>query len=262
MEFFGIGMSELMVVLVIAIVLFGPDKIPTMVGQVTKAIRDFRRYTNELTKEFNEATGGLRDEFTTITNDLKGELAQAQADLRSQLDLTDALRMDDAAPATAAAATMTEPARAESAAPELAKTIDDAPAAPEPTITVTTPYADALAAANGATNGTNGMHGSNGHTDGALALTVPLATKADPLADLTVLTLESATDSEMPEPVAVGVQTVPAALAVSDADGNMDAPVTARAGAAATAPVITATGTKPRIGGSVAGSKYARRRKP
>lgn len=259
MEFFGIGMSELMVVLVIAIVLFGPDKIPTMVGQVTKAIRDFRRYTNELTKEFNEATGGLRDEFTTITNDLKGELAQAQADLRSQLDLTDALRMDDAVPATAAAATMTEPARAESAAPELAKTIDDAPAAPEPTITVTTPYADALAAANGATNGTNG---SNGHTDGALALTVPLATKADPLADLTVLTLERATDSAMPEPVAVGAETVPAALAVSDADGNMDAPATVRADAAATEPVIAATGMKPRVGGSVAGSKYARRRKP
>ena len=94
MEFFGIGAPELMVILVIAIVLFGPDKIPTMAAQVGKTIRDFRRYTSELTKEFDAATGDLRQEFQTIAGDLKGELAATQADLRSQLDLTDYFKVD------------------------------------------------------------------------------------------------------------------------------------------------------------------------
>lgn len=279
MDFFGIGMPELMVVLVIAIVMFGPDKIPTMVGQVTKAIRDFRRYTSDLTKEFNEATGGLRDEFSTITNDLKSELAQAQSDLRSQLDLTDVLKMDDiAAPATVAVATTSaETAPLESAvASEPTKYIDDAPTTPEPTITVTTPYADALAAsANGAMNGSNGANGANGHADDALALTVPLATKADPLADLTILTLDGTPQMEssvaepsaempsaMPELIAVGAETAPAAFAVSD--GSEAAPEAASFVTEVAEPVVAANGTndvKPRVGGSVAGSKYARRRK-
>src|SRR5947209_6055735 len=92
MEFFGIGAPEFMVVLVIAILLFGPDKIPSMAAQVGKTIREFRRYTSDLTKEFDAATGDLRSEFTNIAGDLRGELEATRADLRSQLDLTDVFK--------------------------------------------------------------------------------------------------------------------------------------------------------------------------
>src|SRR5487761_618155 len=102
MEFFGIGAPELMVILIIAIVMFGPDKIPGMAAQVGKTIRDFRRYTSELTKEFDAATGDLRQEFQNIAGDLRGELEATQADLRSQLDLTDAFKMDSPREAVAA----------------------------------------------------------------------------------------------------------------------------------------------------------------
>lgn len=249
MEFFGIGMPELMLVLIIAIVIFGPDKIPAMVGQVTKAIRDFRRYTSELTKEFNEATGGLRDEFATITNDLKSELAQTQADLQSQLDLTDVLRTDNAAvPAALTAATAAEPAIAE---PAVTATAPSAAAEPEPAVTATAPATDALTAASG-------TNGHNGHADGALALTVPLATKADPLADLTVLLLEDAAQSASPALAAVGAETAASAVSVSE---NNREPAAAARDAGAPAAMPGTNGAKPRVGGSVAGSKYARRRK-
>ncbi|MDQ6833133.1 MAG: twin-arginine translocase TatA/TatE family subunit [Chloroflexota bacterium] len=88
MEIFGFSAAKIIVILIIAIVILGPDKVPEMARTVGKTIRNVRRYINDMTKEFDAATGGLREEFTAITRDLKGELAATQADLRNQLDLT------------------------------------------------------------------------------------------------------------------------------------------------------------------------------
>jgi sec-independent protein translocase protein TatA len=41
--FGSIGMPELMVVLVIALIFFGPGKLPELGGLIGKALRDFRK---------------------------------------------------------------------------------------------------------------------------------------------------------------------------------------------------------------------------
>lgn len=227
MEFFGIGAPELMVILVIAIVMFGPDKIPTMAAQVGKTIRDFRRYTSELTKEFDAATGDLRQEFQNIAGDLRGELEATQADLRSQLDLTDVFKMD--APKEAVAANVSSSSEPGLAVLETAAVTGAATAVAEPpqpeTITVTTPYADALAARE---------------TAEAATATPTVATKADPFADL--VTLVVAAPTAEPEIVTdTTAATEPAPVAV---------------GSSATA----TNGHRKVVGGSVAGSKYSRRK--
>ena len=53
MDFLGMGPLELMLILVLALVVFGPGKLPEIAGQVGKAVRDFRRTTSELSGEFN-----------------------------------------------------------------------------------------------------------------------------------------------------------------------------------------------------------------
>lgn len=53
MNFLGMGPMELMMILVLALIVFGPSKLPEMAGQVGKAVRDFRRATSELSGEFN-----------------------------------------------------------------------------------------------------------------------------------------------------------------------------------------------------------------
>ena len=247
MEFFGIGATELMVILVIAIVLFGPDKIPTMAGQVAKTIRDFRRYTSELTKEFNDATGGLKDEIQGTIADLRGELEATQADLRSQLDLTGIMQEAAAAangtavaaPAAAAAVAAGTPTPE---APEAAFEVAE-PAADE-TITVLTPYAEAQAAAAAEAAAPVAVSvATNGHA---------IAVKADPFADLVNL-IDIA-----PQPDAIAVVSP---IAESPAVADMDTILPN----AAHLP-IHENGTKPpangrvKIGGSVAGSKYARRK--
>ena len=40
---FGLGITELMVILVIALVIFGPSKLPQIGSGLCKAIRDFKK---------------------------------------------------------------------------------------------------------------------------------------------------------------------------------------------------------------------------
>lgn len=43
---FGLGLSELLVVLVIALVIFGPAKLPKIGKALGKSIREFKKATN------------------------------------------------------------------------------------------------------------------------------------------------------------------------------------------------------------------------
>src|SRR5436305_11821505 len=53
MNFLGMGPMELMLILVLALIIFGPGKLPEIAGQVGKVVRDFRRTTSELSSEFS-----------------------------------------------------------------------------------------------------------------------------------------------------------------------------------------------------------------
>ena len=50
---FGLGMPELILILVIALVIFGPSKLPEMGASVGKAIREFRNATKDADPEPN-----------------------------------------------------------------------------------------------------------------------------------------------------------------------------------------------------------------
>lgn len=73
MNFLGMGPGELILILIIALVVFGPGKLPELGRALGKAMRDFREmsqgFTAELSKEFGdleEATREVRQTAQTV----------------------------------------------------------------------------------------------------------------------------------------------------------------------------------------------------
>src|SRR5262249_18760813 len=69
---FGLGMGEIMVILVIALLVLGPAKLPDAAKQIGKAIRELRKHTDNLQQsiEQDEHIGGTVRELKSA---LRGE---------------------------------------------------------------------------------------------------------------------------------------------------------------------------------------------
>jgi len=59
---FGIGMPELLVILVVALVVLGPKRLPEVARQLGKAMAEFRRSTSDVLEEFQHQASLEEDE--------------------------------------------------------------------------------------------------------------------------------------------------------------------------------------------------------
>ncbi|NIS61590.1 MAG: twin-arginine translocase subunit TatB [Proteobacteria bacterium] len=70
---FGIGMPELLVILGLALIILGPKKLPEIARGLGRAMREFRRATNDIREQFDEETKELRDVTSTIREEVSFE---------------------------------------------------------------------------------------------------------------------------------------------------------------------------------------------
>ena len=70
---FGIGMPELLVILGLALIILGPKKLPEIARGLGRAMREFRRTTNDLKEQFEEETKELKDVTETIKEEVNFE---------------------------------------------------------------------------------------------------------------------------------------------------------------------------------------------
>ncbi|OYT10617.1 MAG: twin-arginine translocase TatA/TatE family subunit [Bacteroidetes bacterium 4572_112] len=66
------GGSEIMVVLVLVVLLFGGKKIPELMRGLGKGMKEFKDATKDIKEEINDATGDIKKEIKDI--DPIGEL--------------------------------------------------------------------------------------------------------------------------------------------------------------------------------------------
>jgi sec-independent protein translocase protein TatB len=71
MQMFGVGLPELMVIMVLAIVVVGPDKLPEVAADLARWIKRARAYGQHLTRDFNDVVGELEKEVGASRDDWK-----------------------------------------------------------------------------------------------------------------------------------------------------------------------------------------------
>ena len=76
---FGIGMPELLVIFVIALLVLGPKRLPDVAKMLGKGLAEFRRATSDLTDELRNAQVMLEDEARQATRAANAAAAPATA---------------------------------------------------------------------------------------------------------------------------------------------------------------------------------------
>lgn len=74
----GVGPAEIFVLAVVALVIFGPGKLPEVAGQVGRAVRDFRRMTADLTGEFERTIAEVDDIKESVRKEVGGMRAEVE----------------------------------------------------------------------------------------------------------------------------------------------------------------------------------------
>jgi TatA/E family protein of Tat protein translocase len=75
---FNIGLPELMIIAAIALIVFGPQKLPELAKALGKAMREFKKATEEMKESFEAETKDLEELKTTFADEnLLADMAEA-----------------------------------------------------------------------------------------------------------------------------------------------------------------------------------------
>ncbi len=77
-SFFGIGGSELLLILILATVVLGPLRMIRAARQIGVLLRDLRNYYTELTKGLNEELAALAELQDTVRNQVESALPKLE----------------------------------------------------------------------------------------------------------------------------------------------------------------------------------------
>jgi Tat protein translocase TatB subunit len=65
-NFFGVGLLEILLILVIALLVVGPHRLPETAAQLGRTVRTIRRYAGEVTSQVREELADLEAEYEAM----------------------------------------------------------------------------------------------------------------------------------------------------------------------------------------------------
>ena len=77
-----LGFQELLVIFVIALLVFGPKKLPELGKSLGKGLREFKRATNDLKSSWDEQVKDAEQEISDATTDIKDLEKDLQTDMK------------------------------------------------------------------------------------------------------------------------------------------------------------------------------------
>ena len=101
-----IGFTEILVILAVALIMLGPDKLPAYMKKFGQAVREFRKYSSELTEDLKENVIAPLDEAQRPLREALEPLESLDKELKANVkDLESSIRdIGKAKPAEAPAA--------------------------------------------------------------------------------------------------------------------------------------------------------------
>lgn len=71
LNFLGIGLPEVLVILIITLIVVGPERLPELAAQIGKVVRQIRQYAAEVTYQFRDEIDALTREYEAMQQELK-----------------------------------------------------------------------------------------------------------------------------------------------------------------------------------------------
>lgn len=223
MNIFGVGPMEMGIIAVAALLIFGPGRLPEVMGQAGKAVRDFRNMTAELSGEFEKTIAEAKD----IGKSVKGEVGAMKSEVDS---VTESVKRDlggakvtkgksatgkSATSTTAKATTTARSGKGGAAATTGAKKT-----------TESTKKAGSAGRTPAATTATTPTPKTHAKTGTAVSEPIVVASKDDPLSDFSLFEAEPAPRERrirraVPAAISADNGEIESNGAASDADGSV-----------------------------------------
>ena len=80
---FGLGAGEILIILVIAFLLFGPKQLPEVVRQVGKAVKGFKDTAEDLRKSVEPELNMIQQEVKMVEQDFQASIKDAEEQINA-----------------------------------------------------------------------------------------------------------------------------------------------------------------------------------
>ncbi|HQV69756.1 MAG TPA: twin-arginine translocase TatA/TatE family subunit [Thermoflexales bacterium] len=90
---FGVGPLEVVMIAIIILLVFGPERFPELMRNLGKGVRGFRKFLASFTDEFKDDIAPIASELHEATKDLREDLSQLR-DVASLGNLIPSINLD------------------------------------------------------------------------------------------------------------------------------------------------------------------------